>query len=137
VLGTRLRTGVHRAFERARAVVERLRQSAPFRVPETFVQRLLERCDDCARVMEFHLYNRFQQWEDTVSFLAGRLEALSPMNVLARGYAIAMDRENRVISDAGDVQTGQELRIRFSRGGARVEVLGPDEDLETPATHET
>jgi exodeoxyribonuclease VII large subunit len=52
-----------------------------------------------------------------------RLEALSPLAVLGRGYAIVEDADGRVRSDAAALRTGESarLRMRDGRAGVRVE----------------
>jgi len=45
-----------------------------------------------------------------------RLEALSPLKVLSRGYAIAFDAEGRSVAGAGDLAAGDEAVFRFSDG---------------------
>lgn len=52
--------------------------------------------------------------------LAGRLDALSPLQVLSRGYAIAQRSDGRVVRRASDVQVGDELRLELGRGDALV-----------------
>jgi exodeoxyribonuclease VII large subunit len=53
---------------------------------------------------------------------AEKLHALSPLAVLARGYAIASRSDARAVRAASEVQPGDELMLRLSRGrlGARV-----------------
>ena len=55
--------------------------------------------------------------------LAAKLDALSPLKVLSRGYAIALDADGRAIRDAAGVKTGDRLRLRLGSGelGCRVE----------------
>ncbi len=55
---------------------------------------------------------------------AGRLEALAPEAVLARGYSIAEDEETgQVLRASTETATGRRLRLRLAAGslGARVE----------------
>jgi exodeoxyribonuclease VII large subunit len=47
---------------------------------------------------------------------AGKLETMSPLAVLGRGYAIAFDRTGRVIKRADDVKSGEALRVRVDDG---------------------
>ncbi len=47
--------------------------------------------------------------------VAGRLEALSPLRVLERGYALATDGE-RVLVDAADTAAGERIDVRLARG---------------------
>jgi exodeoxyribonuclease VII large subunit len=51
-----------------------------------------------------------------LSVAAGKLDSLSPLGVLGRGYAIAFDREGRVIRRAGDVGKGERVRVRVAEG---------------------
>lgn len=50
-----------------------------------------------------------------------RLEAMSPLRVLERGYALAT-QDGRVVADAGKIAPGDRLDLRFARGRARVTV---------------
>jgi exodeoxyribonuclease VII large subunit len=54
---------------------------------------------------------------------AGALDALSPLSVLQRGYAVVLDAEGRAVTDAGGLRVGDPLQVRLSRGHARVEVV--------------
>ncbi len=51
-----------------------------------------------------------------------QINALSPESTLARGYAIAMTAEGKVVNHAGDLAVGQPLNLRLGRGGALVRV---------------
>jgi exodeoxyribonuclease VII large subunit len=53
---------------------------------------------------------------ERVSLAAGKLDSLSPLGVLARGYAIAFDSEGRVLKRADDVNSGELVRVRLSKG---------------------
>ncbi|HEY4120909.1 MAG TPA: exodeoxyribonuclease VII large subunit, partial [Byssovorax sp.] len=55
--------------------------------------------------------------------LAASLDAMSPLSVLARGYAIVTDARGRAVRDAAEVTVGAEIEARLSRGRlvARVE----------------
>ena len=54
---------------------------------------------------------------------ASRLEALSPMAVLGRGYAVCWNADRtRVVRDAGDVARGDDVRVTLARGELECEV---------------
>jgi exodeoxyribonuclease VII large subunit len=48
--------------------------------------------------------------------VGGRLEALSPLNILERGYALVFDAGGRLVKDANSVAPGDEIRARVHRG---------------------
>ena len=47
--------------------------------------------------------------------LVAKLDALSPLKVLGRGYSIAMDMENNVIKSADDVVIGDKVKLRLEK----------------------
>ena len=49
--------------------------------------------------------------------LSGRLDALSPLKVLARGYAVAT-RQEQVLHSVAQLSPGEEIRLRLSDGTA-------------------
>lgn len=66
-----------------------------------------------------------------VASLTSRLEALSPLAVLSRGYSITMrSSTGAVVKEAASVETGEDVRIRLHRGELECVVTGrsPAED---------
>lgn len=61
--------------------------------------------------------------------LAGRLDALSPLAVLGRGYAIArLETDGRIVRAASDVSVGDRLDLQLAVGRIAAEVTGRDLD---------
>lgn len=59
-----------------------------------------------------------------VASTGGRLEALSPLATLARGYAIVQDANGGVVERAEALRAGQQVRLRFQDGTAAAEITG-------------
>ena len=58
---------------------------------------------------------------------AARLESLSPLAVLGRGYAVCWDAERtRIIRDASTVHPGDRVRVRLERGELDCDVRSND-----------
>lgn len=53
-----------------------------------------------------------------------QLGALSPLGVLARGYAIAFDAEGKVIRSAREARPGERLHLELGEGALEIEVVG-------------
>jgi exodeoxyribonuclease VII large subunit len=51
--------------------------------------------------------------------LAAQLDALSPLKVLGRGYAVARDASGRVLKQQADFHTGQQFNLRVIDGEVR------------------
>lgn len=52
-----------------------------------------------------------------------KLDALSPLRVMARGYAIASDNEGTVVKSAEHLKSGDEFDLRFFDGQKRCSVI--------------
>jgi exodeoxyribonuclease VII large subunit len=66
---------------------------------------------------------RLEDARARLAVTAASLDALSPLAVLQRGYALAQDKQGRLLRDAGAVRPGEMIRLRLARGRllARVE----------------
>ena len=47
---------------------------------------------------------------------AARLESLSPVSILERGYALVFDAAGKLVKDPAQVQSGDEITARVSKG---------------------
>lgn len=65
--------------------------------------------------------------------LAAQLDALSPLKVMSRGYAVTFRKDDgAVVRSISDVQPGTLLGIKFANNGART--LGGCEEIEATVT---
>lgn len=81
-------------------------------------QRVDRTLDRLVGAMDLMLERRRHQ----LSAVSGRLDALSPLKVLERGYAVARDSDGRVLSRVAQLSPGLRFRLRVTDGevGARV-----------------
>jgi exodeoxyribonuclease VII large subunit len=57
-----------------------------------------------------------------VSAFSGKLDALSPLKVLGRGYALARDEKGRVLHDVAEIEVGSSVDVMLSRGSLHCRV---------------
>ena len=57
-----------------------------------------------------------------------KLDALSPLNVLGRGYSITENADGKVLRSAGETTVGDKLKIRLASGKLEAEVLSADDN---------
>lgn len=62
-----------------------------------------------------------EKYDARLSETAARLESLSPLKVMARGYSLVYSGEELVRSSA-DISEGQTVTLRFDKGGAEAEI---------------
>ncbi len=66
---------------------------------------------------------RLQQQRERIGLLASRLAGMNPESILARGYSITTDRQQRVVRDAAELAADDRIQIRFSRGSTAARVI--------------
>ena len=102
--------------------LNRLKASPVMRSPEGAIQQRELLLELLRQRLEHAGTRRFQQEEQRLARLAGRLDALSPLKVLARGYALASREDGTVIRAAGELTPGEPIRLRLGQGSARCTV---------------
>lgn len=68
-------------------------------------------------------------YQATMARMAASLEALSPLKVLARGYAITRDEQGHVVSDASQLQESQAVSVVLGKGSFEARVTSVQEDI--------
>ena len=117
----RIDSALYDKIGRESAVVE-LRKSALQRLsPQNYIDNLRIRCDKASMTMDAAVKGAFAVKSKEFAAVCSKLDALSPLKILARGYGVA-SKNGRIISDIGDVATGDVINIRLGNGEADCEV---------------
>jgi len=116
-LRDRLAAALLGQVELARAKLEQLRRSYGFRAPLETVRHEQQRLDDLTGRVRRALSRRVDVAREKLGAARGRLDALSPLAVLERGYSITRDAETGQIVQAADaVADGQTIETVLHRG---------------------
>jgi exodeoxyribonuclease VII large subunit len=120
-LATRARAGLRRRMAWERRELATLAGRLSRTGPAPGLPRAAERVRSAAERLRFALAVRVRNARGTMERAAGRLDALSPLACLARGYAIVRhgDARGPVVSDAGQLAAGDRVALVFARGRAR------------------
>ncbi len=122
-LNGRLESGLRAAVSRRRDRFERLRDALRHNDPKWRVEALRQRITLLSIRADGLLNQRLESIRQGFGDNAARLEVLSPLKTLARGYAIATHGETgAVVTDAGSLAVGEQLLLRLHRGQARCRV---------------
>ena len=78
--------------------------------------RVAERLDRTFDRLTSTLERRLERHRHELSGLAGRLDALSPLKILERGYALARDEQGRVLKRVVQFPSGLRFRLRVTDG---------------------
>ena len=76
--------------------------------------------------MERELYHGIRAWlsapQQALAALAASLDALSPLKVLGRGFAVMTDGEGKILRRASEVEMGAEVTAALAEGALRCRV---------------
>jgi exodeoxyribonuclease VII large subunit len=126
----RFRTLLRRNLDVARTRLEELARRPCFRRPVERIRDEERRLDDWGGRLRRALDRRLEQARQRLQAHAARLETLSPLNVLARGYSLTRcEGEEALLRAAEQVSPGERLITLLEKGKvvSRVEeVIGPD-----------
>ncbi|MFI5496502.1 exodeoxyribonuclease VII large subunit [Actinoplanes sp. NPDC051859] len=90
--------------------------------PETLVEQRAAEVTGLRDRAGRSLEHRVRRADDDLRHTLARLRALSPAATLERGYAIVQRADGHVVRSAGEVTTGDVLRVRLADGELRTEV---------------
>lgn len=108
-------------IEQRRSQVETLR--VRLEAASGFASKSRSQLDNLASRLDSALDAAMTRKKNEYLRAAAKLDALSPLKVLSRGYAIAMDKDGRAVKDSSGVRAGDKLTVRLASGalGCRVE----------------
>jgi exodeoxyribonuclease VII large subunit len=91
--------------------------------PRDRLREQAQRCDELSLRLERAFGVRLEKRRAILEQLMGKLDALSPLRVLERGYSIAQDLHGTIIRSAAKIQEGEELKLKFTDGEKKVRAL--------------
>ena len=103
-------------LEQAQHKLQRLQGSWALAKPERWLEPLRQRTDMAMRQLQGRMESILQKRQHKFGLLAARLDDLSPLTVLARGYSITKTDSGRALRSIEDVRWGEELRTQVADG---------------------
>ncbi len=104
--------------------LDRIASSYAMRQPFDKFNRLQQRLDEFAQRLNLNITHTLRTEREKLSGIAGKLESLSPLNVLKRGYTITTRREdNKPLRDIKGISKGNKIKTVLSRGSIISEIL--------------
>lgn len=112
---SRLKNGIKTLFDAKRSVLRE--EIRAMKDPATRINEYIQRIDDLSIRLSGGIGRYLDGLKKQAEAAAGKLNALSPLATLSRGYSIAMKLpEMQIIKDAKDIQKGDEVNIRLHKG---------------------
>jgi exodeoxyribonuclease VII large subunit len=125
-LGLRLRMALTGRYASARQRLDALASRPALSRPQDAVLMRARRVDELSLRIKNAAGAAVRERRASIAGVAGKLEALSPLGVLGRGYSLTFaEHGERLIRDAEKLKVGQRIVTRFAAGRAisRVEEI--------------
>ncbi|TQV85770.1 exodeoxyribonuclease VII large subunit [Exilibacterium tricleocarpae] len=90
--------------------------------PEGLIDNYQQRLQHLRSRLQTRTQTLLQQQRQRLAAASQLLQSVSPLNVLARGYAIVSDKQGGLVRDAARMQPGDEVTARLSQGQLVCEV---------------
>lgn len=116
-LDMRLRNAVLRNVKIKRKRLEDLKNSSVFRQPYDRVYQERMKLDILCKDLKRAILVKQERSKSKLKFLIGKLDALSPLTILARGYSIVKSVDDKhIIKSVKDVTKGEQVKVNLADG---------------------
>lgn len=122
-LAWRAENGVKKIWQRQDDLIQGLMNSPAFRQPLSLVEQWVQRVDEQIRQLSNYAKNLVALQQSHLKTLAGKLDALSPLGILSRGYSLTFDAKGRLLKSAETLKEGDVVRTRLARGTFESKIL--------------
>jgi exodeoxyribonuclease VII large subunit len=92
--------------------------------PAARLPRERQRVENASSGSRVGIEKRLARQRSRLAELAARLDSISPLGVLSRGFALVRDESGHVVRRAADVTAGQALDVKLAEGEIEVTVKG-------------
>ena len=95
----------------------RLRDSYALKQPLKMVEQYEQMIDDLRKDMAIRIDHLVKMYGENFNLLTQKLDVLSPLSILNRGYSIsARLPEGKIIKDAADIDIGDRIETKLGKG---------------------
>ena len=108
--------GINRAVDRYAVRLLQFKNILSGHSPEktvTLYSQLLSACEEKIRLT---IKNKIDFYENALLHYSGKLEAISPLKVLLRGYAIVEDENGLTVKSSGEIASGSKIKVKMHDG---------------------
>ena len=104
-----------------RRILNQITQSRVFSRPEQMLDNFRIRLDEHTALLDRAVGQTLSQKRQNTASIAGKLQALNPLSILARGYA-TVSRDGMTITSVKQINDNDTLDIRMADGSVRATV---------------
>ena len=102
--------------------LERIKERLRYRSPSMLIDQKIQTVDTLMTSVLLSVQRKLDSETARLSSTAARLDALSPLKVMARGYSI-VTKDEKVVASSKALKKGDRITVGFSDGERKCEVL--------------
>ena len=126
-LNTRLLQSLTGKLRLSKERLVRVANSYAMKQPFDRLRRWQQRLDEFAQRLNINITHALNTELEKLSGIAGKLESLSPLNVLKRGYTITTRLEdNKSLREVKGLNKGDKIKTNFSKGSVISTILSTE-----------
>ena len=122
VYQNRLKISLKRKTECMRLRLEKYKNSSAFKVPFQKINQAYLQIDGLSKQMENAITKKIENVKMQFSKEVTKLDALSPLKTLSRGFCIA-ESDGKIVTKAENLQSNQEIDLKFQDGKAKAKII--------------
>lgn len=107
---------MERKYRQCRDALQQAVQCRFLSHPDEMVSLRKMEVDRKAQQLSTEIHRKAASAQTSFAALSGKLDALSPLKVLSRGYAMVSNQKGEAVVHPGQVGLGERLQLRFSEG---------------------
>lgn len=120
----RMRSAVQSGLDDRRQLLDTACAAAVLRSPAALLGTRKMQLDGAVQALKTAQERLWMRERERLSSLSARLDGMSPLKVMARGYAALSDQAGRPVRSVRDVSPGDGVRARLSDGALELTVSG-------------
>ena len=118
----RLRLSLNKKLEIMKLRYEKCISSRVFKEPTRMIEDYYLKVDNQIKKLEKNIKEKEQTEKQKYIKLVAKLDTLSPLKTLSRGYSI-VESENKIVKSVEELKKGQNIEIRLTDGKAQAQVI--------------
>ena len=118
----RIKSALDDRFSYEKSKLELYKSSLKRLDPKNYIDSLRVRCDKASMQMDAVVRSSFAAKSSEFASLCAKLDAMSPLKILSRGYSIA-SKDGEIITDTDGIVCGDRINVKLSGGSLDCEVI--------------
>jgi len=122
-LCVQLQSAMGTLIEGKRQTLERISNKGPLKDPLWRIDQNRQRLDTLQMRLQEGMTRFVADKNGILNLFAAKLNLLSPLAILGRGYSLTYDQTGNLLRSVEQVECHQQIRVRLGEGSLRCEVL--------------